>query len=214
MANMHLGHRLAPPRFIAFVAIFVAGAFIAIPAQGAGRGAMIAFDIAATIFLLMILPLFRQGGADQMRAAAQRNDANRAFLLLLTVVTSTVILVAVVTEKLEKATPFTIALVLVSLVLAWTFSNTIYALHYAHLYYLPADDGEDSRGIEYPNCDDPDYWDFVYFSFTLGMTFQTSDVEISSRRIRRIVTGHCLAAFVFNLGVLAFTINSIGGGGS
>ncbi|MGN6821011.1 MAG: DUF1345 domain-containing protein [Sphingomonas sp.] len=212
MARMHLGHHLAPPRFIAFVAIFIAGLFLAIPAQGWGRGAMIAFDVAAIIFLAMIMPLFRQGGADQMRAAAQRNDANRAFLLLLTVVTSTVILVAVVTEKLEKATPFTIALVLVSLVLAWTFSNTIYALHYAHLYYLPAEDGEDSRGIDYPNCDDPDYWDFVYFSFTLGMTFQTSDVEISSRRVRRIVTGHCLAAFVFNLGVLAFTINSIGGG--
>ena len=212
MARIHLGHRLAPPRFIAFVAIFAAGLFLTIPAQGWGRGAMISFDVAATVFLALIMPLFRQGGADQMRAAAQRNDANRAFLLLLTVVTTTIVLVAVVTEKLEKATPFTIALVLVSLVLAWTFSNTIYALHYAHLYYLPAEDGEDSRGIEYPNCDDPDYWDFVYFSFTLGMTFQTSDVEISSRRVRRIVIGHCLAAFVFNLGVLAFTINSIGGG--
>jgi len=88
----------------------------------------------------------------------------------------------------------------------------IYALHYAHLYYLPAEDNEDSAGIEFPNCDDPDYWDFVYFSFTLGMTFQTSDVDITSRRVRRVVTGHCLAAFVFNLGVLAFTINSIGGG--
>jgi len=213
MATLHLGHRLAPPRFLAFVGIFLIGAFVAIPAQGPSRGAMIAFDIAAAMFLLMILPLFKQGGADQMRAAAQRNDANRAFLLLLTVVTSIVILVAVITEKLEKATPFTVVLVLVSLILAWIFSNMIYALHYAHLYYLPAEDNEDSRGIDFPNCDDPDYWDFVYFSFTLGMTFQTSDVEISSRRVRRIVTGHCLAAFVFNLGVLAFTINSIGGGG-
>jgi len=158
------------------------------------------------------MPLFTRGTAEQMRAAAQRNDANRSFLLLLTVVTSIVIMVSVVTEKLEKATPFTIVLVLVSLVLAWTFSNMIYALHYAHLYYLPADDNEDSAGIEFPNCDDPDYWDFVYFSFTLGMTFQTSDVDITSRRVRRVVTGHCLAAFVFNLGVLAFTINSIGGG--
>lgn len=211
MATMNLGHRIAPPRFIAFVAIFVVGLFFTIPAQGYGRGAMIAFDIAATIFLISIMPLFARGTAEQMRAAAQRNDANRSFLLLLTVVTSIIIMVSVVTEKLDKATPFTIALVLTSLVLAWTFSNMIYALHYAHLYYLPADDNEDSAGIDFPNCDDPDYWDFVYFSFTLGMTFQTSDVNIQSRRIRRIVTGHCLAAFVFNLGVLAFTINSIGG---
>lgn len=211
MATMNLGHRIAPPRFIAFVAIFVVGLFFTIPAQGYGRGAMIAFDIAATIFLISIMPLFARGTAEQMRAAAQRNDANRSFLLLLTVVTSIIIMVSVVTEKLDKATPFTIALVLTSLVLAWTFSNMIYALHYAHLYYLSADDNEDSAGIDFPNCDDPDYWDFVYFSFTLGMTFQTSDVNIQSRRIRRIVTGHCLAAFVFNLGVLAFTINSIGG---
>jgi uncharacterized membrane protein len=210
MANMHLGHRLAPPRFIAFVTIFVVGLFFTIPAQGYGRGAMIAFDIAAAVFLISIMPLFLRGTAEQMRAAAQRNDANRAFLLLLTVVTSIIIMVSVVTEKLEKATPFIIVLVLVSLVLAWTFSNMIYALHYAHLYYLPADDSEDSAGIDFPNCDDPDYWDFVYFSFTLGMTFQTSDVDIKSRRVRRVVTGHCLAAFVFNLGVLAFTINSLG----
>ncbi|MBW8911962.1 MAG: DUF1345 domain-containing protein, partial [Sphingomonas sp.] len=209
MANMHLGHRLAPPRFIAFVTIFVVGLFFTIPAQGYGRGAMIAFDIAAAVFLLSIIPLFLRGTAEQMRAAAQRNDANRAFLLLLTVVTSIIIMVSVVTEKLEKATPFIIVLVLVSLVLAWTFSNMIYALHYAHLYYLPAADNEDSGGIDFPNCDDPDYWDFVYFSFTLGMTFQTSDVDIRSRRVRRVVTGHCLAAFVFNLGVLAFTINSL-----
>jgi uncharacterized membrane protein len=211
MATMNLGHRIAPPRFIAFMATFAVGLFVAIPAQGWARGAMLAFDVAATLFLLLILWLFRSGDADKMRAASQRNDANRALLLTLTVLTSTVIMVAVVTEKLDKATPWTIVLVLASLVLAWTFSNTIYALHYAHLFYLPAEDGEDSRGIDFPDCDDPDYWDFVYFSFTLGMTFQTSDVEIKSRRIRRVVTGHCLAAFVFNLGVLAFTINSIGG---
>ena len=69
-----------------------------------------------------------------------------------------------------------------------------------------------AAGSIFPIATEPDYWDFVYFSFTLGMTFQTSDVDITSRRVRRVVTGHCLAAFVFNLGVLAFTINSIGGG--
>jgi len=147
-----------------------------------------------------------------MRAASQRNDANRAGLLLITVVTSIIIMVAVVTEKLDKATPWTVALVLGSLGLAWVFSNTIYALHYAHVYYLIDGKGQDRGGIDFPNCDQPDYWDFTYFAFTLGMTFQTSDVDITSRHIRRIVTGHCLAAFVFNLGVLAFTINSIGGG--
>ncbi len=222
---MQIGHRLAPPRFLVFTIAFVVGLAVAIPLKlhyapagysplrATAHGAMIAFDLAAAIFLVLIVQVLRHGGADEMRRASQANDANRAFLLIVTVVTTTIIMVAVVTEKLDgDSSPFVVALVLTSLTLAWIFSNTVYALHYAHLYYLPAQDGEDSCGINFPDCDDPDYWDFVYFSFTLGMTFQTSDVEIRSRRMRRIVTGHCLAAFVFNLGVLAFTINSIGGG--
>jgi len=98
-------------------------------------------------------------------------------------------------------------------VLAWLFSNSIYALHYAHLFYSRADGGRDAGGIDIPDTKEPNYWDFVYFSFTLGMTFQTSDCQITSPRIRRVVIGHCLAAFVFNIGVLAFSINVLGGGG-
>ena len=103
-----------------------------------------------------------------------------------------------------------VALVVLTLVLAWLFSNVIYALHYAHLYYSNDENGEDQRGLDFPDCKEPDYWDFLYFAFTLGMTFQTSDVEIRSRRLRRIVLGHTLAAFVFNIGVIAFTINTVG----
>jgi uncharacterized membrane protein len=89
----------------------------------------------------------------------------------------------------------------------------IYALHYAHLYYSDAStDGKDAKGLDFPSCDEPDYWDFAYFAFTLGMTFQTSDVEISSRRVRKVALGQCMAAFVFNIGVLAFTINVLGSG--
>ena len=87
-------------------------------------------------------------------------------------------------------------------------SNTVYALHYAHLAY---GDELQCKGLSFPGTNEPLYWDFVYFAFTLGMTFQTSDVTISDQRIRRVVTLHCLAAFVFNIGVLAFTINVLGG---
>ena len=75
-----------------------------------------------------------------------------------------------------------------------------------------ADGGGDAGGLEFPDCQEPDYWDFLYFSYTLGMTFQTSDVQITARRVRKVAIGQCLAAFVFNLGVLAFTINVLGGG--
>jgi uncharacterized membrane protein len=88
------------------------------------------------------------------------------------------------------------------------FSNTIYALHYAHLAYLMPADG--CCGFEFPGTDEPDYWDFVYFAFTCGMAFATSDVQINDQHVRRVVTIHCLAAFAFNIGVLAFTINVLG----
>ena len=68
-------------------------------------------------------------------------------------------------------------------------------------------------GLRFPEDDKPDYWDFIYYAFCLGMTFQTSDVSVTDSRFRRVSTGHCLAAFVFNLGVIAFTINVLGGGG-
>lgn len=211
---MNVGKRIAPPRFLIFIAVFAIGLALAIPPLGLGRGTLVAFDVASALFLAMMLHIFRtRNSVDQMRASASANDANRAVLLGISAVTTLVVLVAVGKELQGKGNPEIIALVIASLILAWLFSNTIYALHYAHLYYTDCDgDGNDNGGLDFPGCDSPDYWDFCYFSFTLGMTFQTSDVEIPSRRIRFISLGQCLAAFVFNLGVLAFTINTIGGG--
>ena len=208
---MQLGNKIAPARFVAFVVIFAGGLAILIPSLGRGLGTMAAFDIASALFLLLVAPLLSSKASD-MRRFAKENDANRALLLGLTATVSLVVLVSVASEMASgKGDPLTTALLVVTLVLAWLFSNSVYALHYAHLYYSADGKGGDSGGITIPGCDEPDYWDFVYFSFTLGMTFQTSDVEITSWRIRRISTGHCLAAFVFNIGVLAFSINVLGG---
>lgn len=209
--KLHLGKKVAPPRFILFTVLFVAGLFVAIPPLGWGRGAMAAFDVAAAVFLIAVSTLLGHGEADRMRKTAQDNDANRAGLLVLTGLTMLVILTSVAKELQGKTNMAATLLVIATLVLAWLFSNTVYALHYAHLFYSDCDDdGQDSGGLDFPKCAEPDYWDFLYFSFTLGMTFQTSDVEISSRRMRRVSLGQCLAAFVFNIGVLAFTINVLG----
>ena len=211
--GLQLGKRIAPPRFILFVLLFAAGLGIGIPMLGWGRGTLAAFDVASAVFLLSLTPLLRRGQADQIRQTANANDANRVLLLAITGLTMLVILVAVSAELKGQNDAGAIALVIVTLALAWLFSNVVYALHYAHLYYGDGDDdGEDDRGLDFPKCDEPDYWDFIYFSFTLGMTFQTSDVEMTAQAMRRVAIGHCLAAFVFNLGVLAFTINVLGGG--
>jgi uncharacterized membrane protein len=183
---------------------------------------MAAFDVAAAVFLVSTWPLLRCSDAQRMRGFAERNDANQSLLLAVTGAVSLVVLIAVFSELEEKTAPkgVTIALIITTLALAWLFSNMVYALHYAHIYYTRADrdgDGkkqEDSAGLDFPDTKEPNYWDFVYFSFTLGMTFQTSDTAMTTTQMRRVATAHCLAAFVFNLGVLAFTINVLGGGGS
>ena len=148
-----------------------------------------------------------------MRRAAQENDANRAVLLGFSGTIMLVILVAVAKELQGKNDAVAIVLTITTLALAWLFSNMIYTLHYAHLYYVDDPEGKDAKGLDFPSCDEPDYWDFAYFAFTLGMTFQTSDVEITSRRVRKAALGQCMAAFVFNIGVLAFTINVLGSAG-
>ena len=208
-----LGNRVAPPRFLAFGALFVAGVGAGWPALGWRHGLMIGFDLAALVFLPSVAPLLRTADADAMRRQALRNDANRAGLLAITGAVTLAILTAVAAELIDArhGDAGSILLVIGTLAIAWLFSNMIYALHYAHIFYLrDARTARGSGGIDFPGSKEQNYWDFIYFAFTLGMTFQTSDVEIVRTAVRRVVIFHCLAAFVFNIGVLAFTINVLG----
>lgn len=206
-----IGNRIAPPRFLLFIMLALAGGLAANAMVEWRIAVMLAFDGAAIVFLLSCLPLFGREAA-AMRASANENDANRAGLLGITGAVMLVILVAIASElALKQATqPGVAVLIVATLVVAWLFSNFVYTLHYAHMFYTQADGGGDAGGIEFPHADEPDYWDFTYFAFTLGMTFQTSDVVIADRAVRQVVIFHTLAAFFFNIGVLAFTINVLG----
>jgi uncharacterized membrane protein len=209
-----IGNRLAPARFLWAAALGLIATPLTIGQSDWRMGTMVGFDAAALLFLLSLIPLFRRGDAASMRQAALRNDANRAGLLFITAIVMLVILVAVAAELGQRTAPdpLVVALIIATLSLAWAFSNMVYALHYAHIFYTADGHGQDRRGIDFPGTDEPDYWDFTYFAFTLGMTFQTSDTDIRDSGIRKIATFHSLAAFVFNLGILAFTINVLGGG--
>ncbi len=205
-----LGQKLAPPRFIMFVLVLIIAVGAAWRPLDPARAFITGFDIASAIFLLSLVPLLRASSAAEMRRHALENDANRVVLLGVATVISLAILVAVAIELGAKGGP-NVALVVATLALAWLFGNTIYALHYAHLYYLKGSEG----GLGFSGKDKtPEYSDFIYFAFTLGMTFQTSDTAVETRQLRRIVTVHSLAAFVFNIGVLAFSINVLGSGSS
>ncbi len=98
---------------------------------------------------------------------------------------------------------------------SWALVHTIFIFRYAYLYYDTGVKGKKGskyvEGLEFPEEKEPDYLDFAYFSFVIGMTFQVSDVEISSKRIRRLALIHSLISFLFNTVIVALSINIISG---
>jgi len=101
-----------------------------------------------------------------------------------------------------------------TVVSSWFLIHTVFTMHYAHAYYRDDDDDPNtagSGGLEFPNEKDPDFLDFAYFSFVIGMTCQVSDVQVSSRAIRRLALVHGLLSFLFNTVVLALAINLASG---
>lgn len=208
---------IAPLRFLLFVALF---AIVLVAHRIAWHevdwrdGVASAFDVAAVAFLASLAGLVRCADAATMRIHSAENDANRVLVLVLTTLAAFTVLAAIGGELpgAREGEPGAVAKLIGTLLLIWVFANAVYALHYAHAYYLPHRKGAgDAGGLAFPETKTPGYSDFAYFAFTLGMTFQTSDVAITASSVRRIVLLHSFAAFVFNIGVIAFAINVIGG---
>ena len=208
-----IGNSIAPWRFLVFIAVLIVGAVPASIWLGSWwLGIIYAFDVAAVLFLLLCWSILQIEDPAEMERLAQLNDANRTFLLIITGIVIAMLLIAVGAETVGRnPRAFAKALIIVTLIVAWLFSNTIYALHYAHMAYVTPEAG--CAGFRFPGTAEPVYWDFVYFAFTCGMAFATSDVEVTDQRVRKVVTFHCLAAFAFNIGVLAFTVNLLASGG-
>lgn len=209
------GNRM-PPRFLMFIAAMTAVALSwlwAWPQNSAGA-LVVGFDVAAMIFIGSLLPLARDHSPAQMRRHAADNDARRGTVLALTALVSLAILAAIRHElpAARMGDAAAVTMLVVTLVLAWSFTNFVFMLHYAHMHYARAPDGKgDQGGFDFPGTPEPDYWDFLYFSFTAGMSFAASDVDVTSGRVRRVVVAHSLLSFVFNIGVLAFAINVLAG---
>ena len=208
-----IGNRIGPPRFIAFLAVLIIGFGVALSLlHNWALAAMCGFDVAAIVFLLSCINLLGTRESRVIREHAQANDANRILLLVITGVVMATLLIAISAEAVGKnPQPLTKTLIIATLALAWLFANTVYAFHYAHMVYTHPDVG--CVGLDFPRTSNPVYWDFVYFAFTCGMAFATSDVVVTETHMRKVVTIHCLAAFAFNIGVIAFTINVLGSGG-
>lgn len=151
---------------------------------------------------------------------AQQEDSGRTvifFLTLLSILGSILAIVLIIGSK--NANPQTKILHVVSAMLgvsiAWFLLHTIYTVKYAHIYYGNSK-FEKGCGLSFPEGEDymPDFKDFVYFSFVLGMTFQVSDVSITTKKMRHVALWHSLISFIFNAVIIAATINLIAGLGS
>ena len=217
--RLTLGNRIGPARFIGFLVVLVGGYLVSrwlMGGSGWKDAAAMAFDAAALCFLASLVPLLRGSSVEVMRRHAGENDANRLMVLIITSLLTLVAMAAISGElgRVHEGDLLAAVKLVATLLLIWLFANSVYALHYAHAFYsrVPKT-GADRGGLDFPGTKTPSYADFAYFAFTLGMTFQTSDVEITAPAIRQVALLHSFAAFVFNIGVIAFTINVLGGAG-
>ncbi len=208
--------RLAPPRFVMFIAVIsaVASGWHVLRHDSWSDALVIGFNLGVIAFAVSLWPLARDHDAAQMRRHAAENDANRGWVLLFTAAITFAMMLAMVYELPDAKNHQTWAMIklIATLALGWLFSNLVFALHYAHMFYGAGDTpAKDQGGLDFPGTKEPDYWDFIYFSFTAGMSFAASDVNVTSGAVRRVLVVQCLLAFVFNIGALAFSINVLAG---
>lgn len=184
--------------------------FIAVPASAhVVTRMLIGWDIGVLLYLVAGFAMMAQSTADEISAHADAQDEGAAALLVLTIAASIASFGAIFIElaNAEQKAPgygLQVALAIATVVLSWTFVHTIMALHYAYEFYGEA---ESSRGLKFPGDEPPDYWDFIYFAFVIGMTFQVSDVAVTNKIIRRTVVAHGVLSFVFTTAIVALTVN-------
>lgn len=169
---------------------------------------LIAWDAATAVYLVLAARMMKRSELSHIRSRARLQDEGALALLFLPCLAAGASLVAIFAElsmaKVADAYGTHSILAIVTITLSWTFIHTLFAFHYAHDFY---GEGEHANGLMFPGKDKPDYWDFAYFSFVIGMTFQVSDVQVSNSVIRRIVWAHGALSFAFNTAIVAVTVN-------
>jgi uncharacterized membrane protein len=173
-----------------------------------------AWDIGAALYLALTYRTMAHATVSQIRRRAAIVDEGALAIPVLTTFAAVASLAAIIAELGHAPNSqglsgwSEVALGMGTILLSWAFMHTIFALHYAHEFY---GGGRDDRigGLMFPGNEEPDYWDFLYFSVVIAMTSQVSDVQITSKSIRRLTTVHGIVSFFFNLTVLALTVNMV-----
>jgi uncharacterized membrane protein len=197
----------ARPRTFISIAIGIVAFFLLPGSLRLVTRLLVSWDISVALYLVLVYTLVFRSGLAHIRRNAVLQDDGRFLILMVTAVGAFASIAAIIFELdgTHRGTP-ELALATVTIALSWAAVHTTFALHYAHEFYRGAKPG----GLQFPSGDqheDADYWDFVYFSFVIGMTAQVSDVGITDKTIRRTATAHGVISFIFNTALLALMVN-------
>lgn len=181
---------------------------------------MIGWNTFSLCMIIMTWVTFYITNSKQIREQAKIQDPSRPVIfiivLIATVASFLAVLLLIVTKKDgNDGVAYRIPIAIAGMLFSWFLIHTIFALRYAHIYYGDHEikPNVHAGGLEFPNDDKPEYFDFAYFSFVLGMTFQVSDVQVTSKSLRKLVMLHGLLSFGFNTIMIALTINLVAGFG-
>jgi uncharacterized membrane protein len=195
------------PRTFIALALGVAVFFLLPDTWRLARRLVVGWDVFAALYLVLAYLMMLRCDVAHIRRSAVLQDDGRFLILLLTAFGALASLGAIMLELgAAKGNPAGLILAVVTIVLSWVLVHTAFALHYAHDFYR----GTEAGGLQFPSRgahENADYWDFIYFSFVIGMTAQVSDVGITDKIIRRTATVHGIVSFVFNTALLALMVN-------
>ena len=166
------------------------------------------WDSGVVLYLTLIFWIAAHSPVDLIRQRACVEDEGAMALLVLTTASALASLAAVMSELGHAPGAYQVALGAVTILLSWAFMHVIFALHYAHEFYGEGGYGA-AGGLDFPGNEEPDYWDFLYYSLVVAMTAQVSDVQVTTKTMRRLTTLHGVVSFFFNVIVLALTVNIV-----
>jgi uncharacterized membrane protein len=202
--------RLTPlQRIVISLVVAVAGSFIFPFDAGGYFSWLVLWDIFSVCYLICCWMVIFNLPVNKIKQRASGEDGSKAFVFAMVIISCIAAMVTVsllVLKQTDEATKgWQLAVSIAGMLFSWAMVHTIYTFHYAHLFY----NEKGSGGLEFPGSKNeaPDYMDFAYFAFVLGCTFQVSDVEISSKYIRRVALFHGLLSFALNTFVVALSIN-------
>jgi uncharacterized membrane protein len=197
------------PRLFISIAIGIAVGVLTPSEWRTASRELVGWDVAVGLYLVLATHMMATADVHLIRLNACTQDEGRWTILALTAAAALASLGAIVAllgSAAEGRKSVDLAFAIVTILLSWTFIHLVFALHYAHEYY--DENGGKGGGLSFPcGTDEPDYWDFVYFSFVIGMTSQVSDVAVTCRSIRHTVSAHAIVSFIFNVALLALTVN-------